>query len=43
MTDGIAININSILGGIIEFSILFGKIILLVIVAGYLEFLLKRL
>jgi len=32
MTDGIAININSILGGIIEFSILFGKIILLVIV-----------
>ena len=32
MTDGIAVNINSILGGIIEFSILFGKIILLVIV-----------
>ncbi|QLJ52729.1 MAG: hypothetical protein Sv326_0554 [Candidatus Fermentimicrarchaeum limneticum] len=32
MTDGIAININSILAGIIEFSILFGKIILLAII-----------
>jgi len=32
MTDGIAININSILGSIIGFSILLGKIILLVIV-----------